>query len=205
MGAGGKPEYRFSKSKSRFGWIGVALCSGKPVTSENLRAVVISPKASDVRRLLAEALGTGTDNVLSSVRLTRMADRIADAVESGKGKRGLTRLPVEMESLAGSPFMRAVWNVVRAIPSGECRSYAEIAQSIGGGGSLPTRAVANAVARNPLALLIPCHRVILSSGEAGNYRWGPDIKRALLESEGVRLPYRKRGWLEDGTDTLTVC
>jgi O-6-methylguanine DNA methyltransferase len=74
-----------------------------------------------------------------------------------------------------------VWDALRAIPFGEVRTYGEIARHLG----QPTaaRAVARACATNPVALVIPCHRVVPGSGGTGGYRWGADRKRELLERE----------------------
>jgi len=85
--------------------------------------------------------------------------------------------------LAGTPFQRAVWDALRAIPRGETRTYAEVAASIG----RPTavRAVASACARNPAALVVPCHRVVRTDGGLGGYRWGIALKSALLAAEAM--------------------
>jgi AraC family transcriptional regulator of adaptative response/methylated-DNA-[protein]-cysteine methyltransferase len=74
-----------------------------------------------------------------------------------------------------------VWNYLQSIPSGEVRSYREVAAAIGQ--PTATRAVAGACAANPVALAIPCHRVIRGSGEMGGYRWGVLRKRKLLRLE----------------------
>jgi AraC family transcriptional regulator of adaptative response/methylated-DNA-[protein]-cysteine methyltransferase len=83
--------------------------------------------------------------------------------------------------LAGTPFQRAVWDALRAIPPGETRTYAEVAGSIGRPSAV--RAVASACARNPAALVVPCHRVIRGDGGLGGYRWGIAVKSALLARE----------------------
>ena len=82
----------------------------------------------------------------------------------------------------GTAFQWAVWKALRAIPVGETRSYAELARQLG----RPTaaRAVARACAKNPVAVVVPCHRVVPSSGGTGGYRWGADRKQALLANEG---------------------
>ena len=74
-----------------------------------------------------------------------------------------------------------MWEALRAIPVGETRSYREVAVRIG----QPTaaRAVARACATNPVALTIPCHRVVREGGDLGGYRWGIERKRALLDRE----------------------
>jgi AraC family transcriptional regulator of adaptative response/methylated-DNA-[protein]-cysteine methyltransferase len=89
-------------------------------------------------------------------------------------------LPLDVRATA---FQRRVWTALRAIPRGETRSYAEIAAEIG----QPTavRAVARACASNPVAVVIPCHRVVGSDGKLTGYRWGVERKRRLLEFEGA--------------------
>jgi AraC family transcriptional regulator of adaptative response/methylated-DNA-[protein]-cysteine methyltransferase len=86
--------------------------------------------------------------------------------------------------LRGSNFQIKVWEALLRIPLGALASYADVAAAIG----QPTapRAVASAVARNPVAFLIPCHRVIRQSGHIGEYRWGPERKRAMVAWEAAR-------------------
>lgn len=86
-------------------------------------------------------------------------------------------------SLEGTEFQRSVWRALLEIPSGGRISYSEIARRVGR--PKASRAVGAAVGANPIALLIPCHRVVYSSGGTGNYRWGPDRKQALLEMESA--------------------
>jgi AraC family transcriptional regulator of adaptative response/methylated-DNA-[protein]-cysteine methyltransferase len=84
----------------------------------------------------------------------------------------------------GTPFQLRVWLALRAIPPGRTASYADIARSIG----MPraARAVARACAANPLAVAIPCHRVVARDGSLSGYRWGVERKRALLQREAHR-------------------
>jgi AraC family transcriptional regulator, regulatory protein of adaptative response / methylated-DNA-[protein]-cysteine methyltransferase len=84
-------------------------------------------------------------------------------------------------AVSGTDFQRRVWTALTAIPAGETRSYAEVAQTIGAPASV--RAVAGACAANPIAVLIPCHRVVRGDGSLAGYRWGVERKRALLERE----------------------
>ena len=77
--------------------------------------------------------------------------------------------------------MWQVWCALRRIPYGETRSYGEIAAAIGRPRAV--RAVARACATNPVAIAIPCHRVLPSAGGVGGYRWGADRKQALLRGE----------------------
>lgn len=90
----------------------------------------------------------------------------------------LSALPLAPQ---GSEFQQAVWSALQQIPVGQTASYQQIAQSI----ARPTasRAVAAACAANPLALFIPCHRVIRQTGALSGYRWGVSRKRALLAHE----------------------
>jgi AraC family transcriptional regulator of adaptative response/methylated-DNA-[protein]-cysteine methyltransferase len=89
-------------------------------------------------------------------------------------------LPLDLRATA---FQMRVWEALRRIPRGETRSYGELARSIG----RPTavRAVARACATNPVAVVVPCHRVIGSDGKATGYRWGVERKKKLLELEKV--------------------
>lgn len=85
-------------------------------------------------------------------------------------------------AVRGTPFQLRVWQALRDIPYGETWSYARLAAHIGRPGAC--RAVGNANGRNPLPIIIPCHRVIRTGGELGGYSAGLDIKRFLLALEG---------------------
>jgi AraC family transcriptional regulator, regulatory protein of adaptative response / methylated-DNA-[protein]-cysteine methyltransferase len=84
----------------------------------------------------------------------------------------------------GTNFQLRVWNALLNLDRGERVSYAQVASAIGE--PTASRAVGNALAHNPVALLIPCHRVIASSGAVGNYKWGERRKRALLSWEAAK-------------------
>lgn len=92
------------------------------------------------------------------------------------------RIDVPLD-VSGSRFQRRVWAALRRIPRGETRSYSEVARSLG----MPAgaRAVARACATNPVALAIPCHRVIARDGGLGGYAYGLERKRRLLDQEQV--------------------
>jgi AraC family transcriptional regulator, regulatory protein of adaptative response / methylated-DNA-[protein]-cysteine methyltransferase len=87
-------------------------------------------------------------------------------------------LPLDVQATA---FQWQVWDALRAIPYGQTRTYAEVAAAIGRPRAV--RAVARACATNPVALAIPCHRVVASSGAVSGYRWGVTRKKTLLSSE----------------------
>jgi AraC family transcriptional regulator of adaptative response/methylated-DNA-[protein]-cysteine methyltransferase len=99
---------------------------------------------------------------------------------SGDGS-ALRALPVD---LRGTAFQRRVWKALQRIPRGSTRTYSEIAAAIG----QPTasRAVARACATNPLALIVPCHRVVPAAGGTGGYRWGRERKARLLGLEAEK-------------------
>jgi AraC family transcriptional regulator of adaptative response/methylated-DNA-[protein]-cysteine methyltransferase len=87
-------------------------------------------------------------------------------------------LPLDIRATA---FQMRVWNYLQSIPYGQTRSYSEVAVAIGQPNA--ARAVASACARNTVAILIPCHRVIRGTGDLGGYRWGLDRKKRLIELE----------------------
>jgi len=90
-------------------------------------------------------------------------------------------LPLDIR---GTAFQQRVWRALREIPAGSTASYAEIARKLGQPKAV--RAVAQACAANPLAIAIPCHRVVRHDGGLSGYRWGVERKRALLEREAPR-------------------
>ncbi len=94
------------------------------------------------------------------------------------GRRPHLDLPLDIQATA---FQRMVWDALREIPRGETRTYAAIAKGIGRPRAV--RAVARACAANPVAVVIPCHRVVPGAGGAGGYRWGAKRKAALLAGE----------------------
>jgi AraC family transcriptional regulator of adaptative response/methylated-DNA-[protein]-cysteine methyltransferase len=93
-------------------------------------------------------------------------------------------LPLDVRATA---FQAKVWRFLQQIPAGETRSYSAVAAAIGHPKAV--RAVARACASNPVALAIPCHRVIRGDGHLGGYRWGMERKEALLEAERRAAAY----------------
>jgi AraC family transcriptional regulator of adaptative response/methylated-DNA-[protein]-cysteine methyltransferase len=157
-------------------------------------AIVDSPLgrllvASTTRGVCTVALGT------ADAALTRMLAReypaasiVADSGELSEwttailahldGRRPRLDLPLDVQATA---FQWQVWQALAAIPYGETRTYGEVARSIGHPRAV--RAVARACATNPVALAIPCHRVVPSAGGTGGYRWGASRKKAILARE----------------------
>lgn len=110
----------------------------------------------------------------------KLADHVSALRAMLKG-RSTGALPLDLQATA---FQRRVWEELRAIPRGETKSYSEVARSIGH--PKAARAVARACASNPIAVAIPCHRVVREDGSTGGYRWGVERKKKLLamESQG---------------------
>jgi AraC family transcriptional regulator of adaptative response/methylated-DNA-[protein]-cysteine methyltransferase len=95
-----------------------------------------------------------------------------------QGSAAVLNIPLD---LRGTAFQQMVWEELRRIPAGQTRSYTEIANTLGRPKAV--RAVANACASNPVALMVPCHRVVQKNGSMAGYRWGVKRKAALLEKE----------------------
>ncbi len=145
--------------------------------------------AATEKGICAVSLGDSDSSLTNSLTKEYPNAEIAqDKSELGKwvreflrhldGKQPQLNLPVDVQATA---FQRRVWEELRRIPYGATKSYGEIARMIGK--PTATRAVARACATNPVALVVPCHRVVREDGNLGGYRWGLTRKRALLEKE----------------------
>ncbi|MCQ0094169.1 bifunctional helix-turn-helix domain-containing protein/methylated-DNA--[protein]-cysteine S-methyltransferase [Roseovarius sp. M141] len=102
-------------------------------------------------------------------------------VDRAFGTHGPDTTPLH---LMGAPFQIKVWEALLTIPSGHVTTYSQIAQAIGHPKAV--RAVGTAVGRNPISLLIPCHRALRKSGGLGGYHWGLPVKRGILAWESAR-------------------
>jgi AraC family transcriptional regulator of adaptative response/methylated-DNA-[protein]-cysteine methyltransferase len=114
--------------------------------------------------------------------LERALDTIRDRIA---GRQLDSEVPLDLQ---GTDFQREVWNQLLSIPAGSTRSYLDVAQAI----KRPkaTRAVAQACGANPVAVVVPCHRVVMSDGSLGGYSGLPGVKKALLTVEGSWTPER---------------
>jgi AraC family transcriptional regulator, regulatory protein of adaptative response / methylated-DNA-[protein]-cysteine methyltransferase len=110
-----------------------------------------------------------------------LSTQVLTLLEHLEGRSPHVELPLDIRATA---FQWRVWRQLQAIPYGETRTYQQVASSIGQ--PTATRAVARACATNPVALLIPCHRVVRTDGSTGGYRWGVDRKQRLLKQEKER-------------------
>lgn len=111
------------------------------------------------------------------------SDAVDQLAQYFAGER--TAFDVELE-LAGTPFQRRVWTALRDIPYGETRSYGQIAALLGAPGA--SRAVGLANGRNPVSVIVPCHRVIGANGSLTGYGGGVERKRLLLGLERANAP-----------------
>lgn len=107
-----------------------------------------------------------------------LADATTQLTDYLNGARQTFDLPLD---LVGTPFQRRVWDALLAIPYGETVTYRDLARALGQPGG--AQAVGGAVARNPLSIIVPCHRVLGSDGSLTGYSWGVHIKRWLLDHE----------------------
>jgi len=161
-------QVAYAIAQTPLGWIGIA------ATQHGVAAIELGDKRDDVR-----------DRVRA--RFANAELREDDAALRGnleivlayikRPSLGL-RLPLDVQ---GTAFQRRVWRALTEIAPGQRASYAEVARAIGDPNA--SRAVATACASNPVALAIPCHRVVRGDGAIGGYRWGEDRKRTLLEAE----------------------
>ena len=130
--------------------------------------------------VLAEVAGALGPNVIGSDReLAGERDALSEYLE---GDATTLSLPVDLR-LAHAPFRRAVLEQLREVPRGSTVSYGELAARAGR--PKASRAVGSACARNPVPIVVPCHRVLPGTGKLGNYAGGPERKRVLLGLEGV--------------------
>jgi len=165
-------EIKFTVGDSPLGKVLVA-ASDKGICSVSLRESEDALEES-LRAQFPKAELKRDDQSLSR-ELATVVGRIAG--------RNLDRsLPLDLH---GTDFQREVWNELLAIPPGSTRSYLDVAQAI----KRPkaTRAVAQACGANPVAVVVPCHRVVMSDGSIGGYSGLPGVKKALLAAEGVEL------------------
>lgn len=167
--AGGRGrQIRYASAPCALGWVGVA------ATEQGLCAIELADTAAELPALLAarfpQALLTPAgDDFASSL------SAVVNFLEAPGRELGL---PLDLQ---GTVFQRQVWAALQQLPAGSTASYSAIAERIGRPGA--ARAVAGACAANPLAVVVPCHRVVRGSGDLGGYRWGLARKRALLARE----------------------
>lgn len=146
-------------------------------TEQGICAVSLGDTDAELEQALHNEYPAATSITRDDTGLADWVDVILRQMDS-RGQQPATELPLDIQATA---FQRRVWQELQAIPAGATRAYGEVAHRLGNSGA--ARAVAQACARNPVALVIPCHRVVRENGDPGGYRWGTDRKRALLALE----------------------
>lgn len=189
--AGGRNEsIRFAVTGCRLGLLLVA------ATNRGVCEVWLGDNpASLVRRLKASY-----PNAAIAAADPQMKDFITQIVTLIDKPTSHISLPLD---LRGTAFQMRVWEALRHIPPGETRTYAQLAAAIG----RPTaaRAVGQACAKNPAAIVIPCHRAVGRGGAMRGYRWGVGRKRALLEGEGRDSEGRRAASAAQNRARRTAC
>jgi len=150
-----------------------------PVGSLVLRASDVGLLSVDVGGQTCGDIGTGESSVA--------AEHILDIVEEQlgqyfAGRRTTFEVPLDLH---GTDFQLAAWHALCRIPYGTTVSYGKQAAMVGA--PRATRAIGSANGRNPIPIIVPCHRVVASDGSLGGYSLGLDMKRALLALEGVSV------------------
>jgi len=168
--AGNAVEIAYTTGESALGKVVVA-ATGRGLCSVSLRESDAGAEES-LRVRFPRADIKRDDDALRN-QLTAVLDRIS-------GRRLDEALPLDLQ---GTDFQREVWNQLLTIPAGKTRSYLDVARAINR--PKATRAVAQACGANPVAVVVPCHRVVMADGSIGGYSGLPGVKKALLATEGA--------------------
>jgi methylated-DNA-[protein]-cysteine S-methyltransferase len=163
-------KLEYATFNTDMGWVGV-LASTKGL----LRTTLPQHSTEAARRLLGDGLShASTSPLLFGDLIERLRIYL-------RGHR--TTFPDELDLSGVTPFQREVWEVTRLIPYGETRSYTWVAEQADKPRAV--RATGQALGRNPLPIVIPCHRVVASDGRLGGYSGGVEMKRRLLNLEAA--------------------
>jgi methylated-DNA-[protein]-cysteine S-methyltransferase len=152
------------------GWVGI-LSSARGL----VRTTLPQPSATEARRLL------GVDRALWSPGLF---EELINRFRTYFSGRKIT-FPDRLDLCGATAFQRQVWEVTRLIPYGSTESYAWVAKRMEKPGA--ARAVGQALSKNPLPIVVPCHRVLTSGGKLGGFSGGLEMKRSLLHLEAMAI------------------
>ena len=179
-------SYRRSGKGTRIAFSTVSCPLGRlllAATSRGVCAVKIGASDSELESQLGEEFPeaeVGRDD-------SSLGKWLGTLLEHLRGDQSNLNEPLDLPlDVRATAFQRLVWEHLRSIPYGETRTYQEVAQELGRPNS--ARAVAGACGANPVALVVPCHRVVRRDGGLGGYRWGIQRKEALLAGERSRKP-----------------
>jgi AraC family transcriptional regulator of adaptative response/methylated-DNA-[protein]-cysteine methyltransferase len=146
-------------------------------TEHGVCNIQFGKNSADLKRSLTTEFASA-EITRNDAALAGVSEKLISYID---GRQTALNFPLDIQATA---FQSLVWNSLRRIPRGETRSYSEVAKRIGKPGA--HRAVARACAVNPVAIAIPCHRVVHSSGKNDGYRWGTERKTELLKKERTR-------------------
>jgi AraC family transcriptional regulator of adaptative response/methylated-DNA-[protein]-cysteine methyltransferase len=161
-------EIRAAIARSTLGWLLVA------ASAKGICMIEFGPTPAALRAALRRRFPDARLGRLDG-KLDRWLQRIVDYL---RVPAGILKLPLDIQ---GTAFQQRVWQAQQSIPPGQTLSYSEVAQRVGKPGA--ARAIARAVAANPVAVAVPCHRVVGSDGTLRGYRWGLQRKQALIRAE----------------------
>ncbi len=159
---------KYTVFSTELGWVGCA-------QSGNGACAITLPQ--DSRQKAVDALGV--DRVDPVRDLAGLAGKLLDYFGGGR-----PAFDCALDYGEATAFQRSVWEATRTIPYGETRSYSWVARAIGKPAA--ARAVGQALGRNPLAIVVPCHRVLGNDGGLCGFGGGLEIKKRLLELEGAK-------------------
>jgi len=165
-------QLAFTVFETDIGWMAIL------GSSQGLMCVTL-PHRSEAEA--GRQLGNAVEQAIhSDEQFTDLAERFKSYFCCGRPS-----FPDPINFSGATAFQRAVWEAARQIPYGDTRSYGDIAEQIGRHGA--ARAVGQAMGRNPVAIIIPCHRVVASGGRLGGFGGGEDLKRYLLDMEASEV------------------
>jgi len=166
---------RYTAFDTDMGWVGI-LSSATGL----LRVSLPQPSVQEALQLLGDSLDCAT-------QAPHLFEDLVKRLRSYLSGHRVT-FPDKLDLSRATAFQREVWMTTRLIPYGETRSYAWVAEQIGK--PRAARAVGQALSRNPLPIIIPCHRIVASNGKLGGYSGGLEMKQHLLWLEAQPVPGR---------------
>jgi methylated-DNA-[protein]-cysteine S-methyltransferase len=171
--SGKRKVYQLARVETDWGWVGLV------GSDAGLRELTFPVKRADD---LLEQLTSAAPGELQ-IDDSAFPEVVEQIKRYFRGER--VNFTLVLDPDVGTEFQRRVWDALNAIPYGQTRSYSEIAHIIGHPGA--ARAVGNACGANQIPIMIPCHRVLTANGAIGGFGGGLEMKRMLLEREGITL------------------
>lgn len=174
-----------------------SLCSALLIFKKNNQNIVYASLGKDKSKLFKIAQqafqkltrSTKVDYKLKEDKIEEFADQCNDYRDLLDGNT-LELKNIQIEYLFGTKFQRSIWEQLRRVPYGKTSNYGTIA--LAAGSVKKSRAVGKACGENKIAVLVPCHRILGSSGDYVSYRWGVDIKKKLLDIENLNSNKAKK-------------